>query len=65
MSPAELRSACVKLYGERGWQTKLATALDVDGSTVRRWTSGAVPVPGPAAAAIRCFLKFKPKGKTK
>lgn len=65
MSPAELRKSCVALYGERGWQTKLATALDVDGSTVRRWTSGAVPVPGPAAAAIRCFLKLNHKAKTK
>lgn len=59
MTPAQLREAGVKLYGERAWQTRLAEALGVDGSTVRRWVSGAVPIPGPAAAAIRCFLAGK------
>lgn len=63
MTPAELRSACITLYGDRGWQDRLAADLEVDPSTVRRWSSGAVPVPGPAAAAIHCFLKTKPKGK--
>ncbi len=56
MTPEELRNACVILYGERGWQTRLSDALGVDGSTVRRWVSGAVPIPGPAVAAVRCFL---------
>jgi len=32
------------LYGPR-WQTDLAEALDVDDRTVRRWISGATPVP--------------------
>lgn len=57
MSPQELRDAGVALYGRWGWQTRLAEALGVDGSTVRRWVSGAVPVPGPAAAAIRAFRR--------
>lgn len=57
MNPSELRDICVALYGERGWQTRLAEALKVDGSTVRRWVSGAVPVPGPAEAAIRCLAR--------
>ena len=47
MSPTELAEAGRALYG-RGWQTRMAEALGVDGSTVRRWVSGAVPVPGPA-----------------
>lgn len=59
MTPKQLSEACVKLYGERGWQTRLAEALGVDGSTVRRWVSGAVPIPNPAAAAIDCFLCMK------
>lgn len=25
------------LFGERGWQTKMSSALDVDVSTIRRW----------------------------
>ncbi len=56
MTADELKLAGRALYGH-GWQTRLADELDVDGSTVRRWVSGQVPVPGPAAAAIRCFLR--------
>lgn len=56
MTPAELKKAGEKLYGKWGWQTRLAEALEVDGSTVRRWVSGAVPIPGPVAAAVRCFI---------
>ena len=57
MTPNQLAEAGRKLYGERGWQTRMAEALGVDGSTVRRWVSGAVPVPTTAAAALRCFLE--------
>lgn len=58
MSPDELKSAGRELFGH-GWQTRLAEQLGVDGSTVRRWVSGAVPVPNPAAAAIRAFLHIR------
>jgi hypothetical protein len=57
MTPQQLRKAGVKLFGERAWQTRLAEALQVDPSTVRRWVSGAVTIPGPVEAAIRCFLR--------
>lgn len=63
MSPDELKEAGRALYGN-GWQTRLAENLGVDGSTVRRWVSGSVPVPNPAAAAIRCFLECAPKGQS-
>ena len=56
MTPDELKEAGRSLYGH-GWQTKLAHELNVDTSTVRRWVSGSVPIPGPAAAAIRCFQR--------
>jgi len=59
MSPKQLREAGVRLYGEYGWQTRLAEELEVDGSTVRRWVSGAVPVPRPVVKAIECFLQRK------
>lgn len=55
MKPNELAEICRDLYGGYGWQTRLAEELEVDGSTVRRWVSGAVPIPGPVAAAVRCF----------
>ena len=53
---ADLRLAGERLFGRWGWQTRLAEALEVDGSTVRRWVSGAVPVPNPAKVAIRLML---------
>ena len=59
MTPAQLRDAGIELYGKWGWQTRLAEALKVDGSTVRRWVSGAVPIPGPVEAAVLCFLSRK------
>lgn len=49
---------CVGLYGERGWQAALATNIDVDPSSVRRWTSGAVPVPGPVAAYLEAMAAY-------
>lgn len=55
MTPDELSDICREIYGGHGWQTKLAKALSVDGSTVRRWVSGAIPIPGPVEAAVRCF----------
>lgn len=58
ITPAELKTLGPKLFGF-GWQTHMAEALGVDGSTVRRWVSGAIPVPGPAVAALRCFAREK------
>ena len=58
MEASDLRTAGEELYG-RFWQTKLAKELKVDPSTVRRWNSGAVAVPGPVAVAIRCMLRLK------
>lgn len=57
MKPQELRKLAVALFGEHGWQTRLAEALEVDGSTVRRWVSGAVPIPNPVAIAVRCLAR--------
>jgi hypothetical protein len=58
MTAADLKKAGPKLFGY-GWQTRMAESLGVDGSTVRRWVSGAVPIPNPAAAAILCWLDKK------
>lgn len=55
MNQSELRRLAIQLFGEYGWQTRLAEALEVDGSTVRRWVSGAVPIPNPVAVAVRCL----------
>lgn len=58
MTPDDLRAAGEKLYGKWGWQTKLARELKVDGSTVRRWLSGKVPIPGLAEVAISLLIKL-------
>ena len=58
MSADELKQAGRERFGY-GWQTRLAERLGVDGSTVRRWVSGAVPVPNTAAAAIRAYLYIR------
>lgn len=56
LSREDLALAGEQLFGRWGWQTRLAEALEVDGSTVRRWVSGAVAVPQPAKVAIRLML---------
>lgn len=57
MTAKELCEIGRTLWGNRGWQTRMAKELGVDGSTVRRWVSGALPVPTPVAAALRCFVE--------
>ena len=59
MTPKELTRIGELLYGYWGWRTRMAEALGVDVSTVRRWLTGEAPVPGPAAAALRCFEREK------
>lgn len=56
MTGAELKAELASLYGY-GWQTKAAEALGVDASSIRRWASGQIPVPGPVDAAVRCFRR--------
>jgi hypothetical protein len=56
MQPQHLKDALIWLYGERGWQTKAARVLGADTSTIRRWCSGAIAVPGPVIAAVEARL---------
>ncbi|MEZ5858257.1 MAG: hypothetical protein R3D28_04525 [Geminicoccaceae bacterium] len=57
LTPDDLKAALIRLFGRRGWQMTAAERLGVDVATVRRWTSGAVPVPGPVRAAVACWLR--------
>jgi DNA-binding transcriptional regulator YdaS (Cro superfamily) len=57
MSPDELRAIGERLWGRWGWQTRMAEALRVDGSTVRRWLSGATTIPGPAVVALELMIE--------
>jgi len=58
MSVDELCRVGASLWGAAAWQTRMAEALAVNPSTVRRWVSGAIPIPGPVVVALRC-LKAK------
>lgn len=59
LDPEGLRRVGEALFGSWGWQTRMAEALEVDGSTVRRWVSGAVAVPGPVKVALRLMLQAR------
>ncbi len=61
MTPQELITIGRELY-HFGWQTRLAEALNVEGSTVRRWIAGKHPIPGPAETALRLLLEKKRNG---
>jgi hypothetical protein len=66
MTPDQLRDIGEKLFGAWGWQTRIAEALRVDGSTVRRWISGASAIPGPAEVALELMLRHhEPAKKSK
>jgi hypothetical protein len=62
MSPDELRAIGERLWGRWGWQTRMAETLRVDGSTVRRWLSGATTIPGPAEVALELLLERREAG---
>ena len=52
MSPSDLIAAGERIYGPQ-WRSKLATALGVDVSTLRRWTTGQVAIPRTTALAVK------------
>ncbi len=58
MKSKELIKIGHELFGERGWQTQMSAALEVDTSTIRRWMY-ADSVPGPAAVALRMMLRIR------
>lgn len=56
MTGSEMKAAAIELFGEAGWRSRLAEALDIDRAQPARWME-LDRVPGPAAAAIRCWLR--------
>ncbi|WP_156026369.1 helix-turn-helix transcriptional regulator [Xanthobacter sp. 91] len=57
MTGEEFRSLAVELFGaERGWQSRIATALGVERSAITRWLNG-TRIPGPVVAAMECWAK--------
>ncbi len=56
MTPDELKSASLEIWGERGWVAALASSLGIDRTQVWRYINSRSPLPGPVAAAIACWL---------
>jgi hypothetical protein len=56
MSGDELKAAGIRLFGERGWQSALALHLGIDRTQIWRYVANN-SVPGPVAAAVKCWLK--------
>ena len=59
MTPDELKAAAIELFGERGWVAALAASLELERTQVWRYLHGHAPVPGPVAAAVKCWLSRK------
>jgi hypothetical protein len=55
MTPADLKAAAIEIWGERGWVAALASSLGVDRAQVWRYLNGRTDIPGPVAAAVRCW----------
>ena len=55
MTPDTLRIIGAALYGPR-WQTDLARALDVSDRHMRRWVSGAAPIPEGVRADLLALI---------
>lgn len=54
MSPSELIAIGERLYGPL-WRSRLAEALGVNVSTVRRWATAATAIPKRTALAIKAL----------
>lgn len=61
MTAGELISLCEPLG--RGWQTMLASHLEVTDRTIRRKVSGESPISKAEEAEIRRYVKRKLKGR--
>lgn len=58
MTPNELATACLLLYGER-WQSALARDIARERETVNRWAQGKYPIPKAVERWIERELKRK------
>ena len=62
MTGAELKAAAIKIFGERGWQSALASWLQIDRTQIWRYVKTG-HVPGPVAAAVAERLKCSSEEK--
>lgn len=58
MTPEQLRTAGIRLYGRKRWKSHLARALAVDVSTIHRMCARP-EIPGPYEVAIKGLVQNK------
>ena len=59
MTPAELKDAISRIYGDRvGVRASLAVDLNTSSVIISKWLNGRAKIPGSAKAAISFMLKF-------
>lgn len=51
MTGDELKASAIEIFGERGWQSALASWLQIDRTQIWRYVKNG-HVPGPVAAAV-------------
>ena len=56
MTPEQFKAAGIKLFGRKGWHSRLAQALGVNPATIFRMCRKEI-VPGPYAVAISGLLE--------
>lgn len=65
-TPKQLAEVAKEVFGSNwGWQSRMARSLNVNSSTVRRWLSGVVAIPGPVSSALLCLKSKHRKQKGK
>jgi plasmid maintenance system antidote protein VapI len=63
MTPNNLQSIAVELFGRRGWVIDLAAALKIHRATVSRYIHGQLPIPGPVEISLDGWLReYKENG---
>ena len=56
MTGEQFHAQAIEWFGEHGWQTAMSQMLGVNRTTVWRYANAAT-VPGPVAAAVKCWQK--------
>lgn len=60
MTREEFNERCAALLGRWGWKQRFSNASGVSYATVKRWSSGALPVPEYAASIVELLEGVPP-----
>ena len=62
MTPSEFEKAGKRLFGQK-WKVRMALELDIDPSTIWRYSTGDRPIPKTTSRLLEFLLKEKRCGK--